>query len=291
MIRLRKQTKFIIIILVIAFSVYLGLRRSNLMNTFTMTKQPVDIEKAKKIFSNKKNSKKITLEYKVTNFDKIENSINEVLKSTSSKKLYADYQNRYRTYLMEIPDSSYFGILSELRSSDNVINENLQNAPGEGFETNIKANVKNQIIAKNRIQELINKSTSPERMKLFRIQLEKIQTKIDSLENQISQKKHNSENALLLLKVISDDPGSSLKSSIRTFFITTFILLIVMVIILFVFYYFILLMIKLMKIVGIRTSRGSSSNYNYNYNKNYGRKVKRVYKDKKNNKKNNEDKK
>lgn len=286
MIRMRRETKYIIIIMVIVISLFLGLKKSNLLNSFQSRKQIVENKEAKKIFNAAENKKKIALEFRMDDPTKIDQKVNELLAEGKIGMKYSDAKSNQKSYVLVVADSSYSVVLQELKEIHLPQSENLKTAPDDKYATNIKANVENQKISKKRIQELINRSTSPERMKLFRSQLERIQTKIDSLENQINIQKANKENNVILLTAFGKMTGPSIGSSIKSFVKTTFLVLIALVIALVIFYYFMVLMIKLMSILGIRTSRGSSSSYgsygNYNYNryKSYGRRVKRVYKDK-----------
>jgi len=82
-----------------------------------------------------------------------------------------------------------------------------------------------------------------------------------------------------MLSAIKNTKGNDvLRGSLTIFILTTIVSLILIIVGLIISYYIFVIMHKLMLVLGIRTTRGEGSNYNYN-KKGYGRKVKRIYKD------------
>lgn len=280
MFRLRKEIKLILVVFIILFSIYLGIKRSNLDKLFVQADVEIDLSTANDIFENSFNNNKIRFDYKVEDLTEINSLIAEINKTENTNILYSEIKSNYNLRVFEISSETSDEILTRLRSVVGISNENIQRTGPVIESTDLKENLNNNQIAKKRIQNLINDSVSPDRIQRFRSQLDVIQAKIDSLSIQKDIQKHNAEFDIIMLSAVRDFNGNAvLRRSINIFILTTFASLVLLIIGFIISFYIFVLMNKLMLTLGIRTSRGSGSSYNYNY-KGYGRKTKRIYKDK-----------
>jgi len=281
MFRIRKEMKLVLVVFIILFSIYLGVKRSNLDKIFIQADVEIDLSAANDIFENSFNNNKIYFEYQVEDLIEINSLLSEINKMENTSTLYSETKGNYNLIVFEVPAETSGELLSKLKNVVGISNENIQRAGLVLESTDLKENLFNNQIAKKRIQNLINDSVSPERITSFRKQLDVIQAKIDSLSIQKDIQKHNAEFDIILLSAIKRINGNAaLRSSMSVFILTTIASLTLLIIGLIISYYIFVLMYKLMLVLGIRTSRGSSSNYSYNYNKGYGRRTKRIYKDK-----------
>jgi hypothetical protein len=281
MFRIRNEIKLVLIVFTILFSIYLGVKRSNLDKIFIQADVEIDLSAANDIFENSFNNNKINFEYQVEDLIEINSLLSEINKTENTSTLYSEIKGNYNLTIFEVPVETSGELLSKLRNVDGISNENIQRAGLVLESTDLKENLNNNQIAKKRIQNLINDSVSPERITSFRKQLDVIQAKIDSLSIQKDIQKHNAEFDIIMLSAVKSINGNAaLRSSMSVFILTTIATLTLLIIGLIISYYIFVLMYKLMLVLGIRTSRGSSSNYSYNYNRGYGRRTKRIYKDK-----------
>jgi len=281
MFRLRRDTKYVIIILVILFSVYLGMKKSNLNNAFTRKQVRIDTSSAEKIFENSTTVMKIQMKCNVNDLETINSVLSEIFTREDVSIKLSETKRNHQMIIFEYPNTLRETVLSQLRNVEGFASENIRSIPSSPFNANIKENLKNNQLAKTRIQELINKSTSPDRVAEFRIQLDRVQATIDSLMSQNIIQKHNEKYDVIMITSIKQLAGdTNLKQSIKTFAVTTFVVLVILIIGLVFGYYITILLINLMTVMGIKTSRSSSGGYSYNYKRRgYGRKIKRIYKD------------
>ena len=280
MFRLRKEMKLVLVVFTILFSIYLGIKRSNLDKLFVQAEIKIDISAADDIFEKSFNNNKIRFEYKVEDMSEINLLLSEMNQMENTSTLYSEIRSNYNLAVFEIPADSSDELLSKLRGTIGISNENIQKIGPVIESTDLKENLNNNQIAKKRIQNLINDSVSPDRIISFRKQLDVIQAKIDSLSIQKDIQKHNAEFDIIMISAIKSINGNAaLRKSMGIFILTTIASITLLILGLIISYYIFVLMHKLMLILGIRTSRSSSSSYRYNY-KGYGRKTKRIYKDK-----------
>lgn len=281
MFRLRRDTKYVIILLVILISVFLGIKRSNLNDAFTRKQVRIDTSSAEKIFKNSTTIMKIQMKFNVNNLETINTILSKIFTKEDISIKLSETKGNHQIIIFEYPNTLRETVLSQLRNVEGFASENIRSISSSPFNANIKENLKNNQLAKTRIQELINKSTSPDRVAEFRVQLDRVQATIDSLMNQnIIQKHIEKYDVIMITSIKQADGDTNLKQSIKTFILTTFVVLVILIIGMIFIYYITILLIKLMTAMGIKTARSSSGSYNYNYKqKGYGRKVKRIYKD------------
>jgi hypothetical protein len=282
MFRIRKEMKLVLIVFIILFSIYLGIKRSNLDKVFVQTDVKIDQSSANDIFENSYNYNKIKFEYLSEDLNEIRTLFTQINETEDLSIMYSDIKTNHVLVVLDIPVEATEALLPELRNVAGLSNENIQRSGIIMENTDLKENLNNNQIAKTRIQNLINQSVSPDRIQRFRNQLDIVQAKIDSLSIQKDIQKHNADYDIILLSAIKSTNGNSaLRKSMQVFLVTSIASLLLLIIALLICYYIFVLMNKLMLVLGIRTTRGSSSNYNYNYNKKgYERKIKRIYKDK-----------
>ena len=282
MFKLRKEVKLILVVFTIAFSIFLGVKRSNLDKLFVQTDAKIDMSVANKIFENSFNKNKILFEYQVKDLKEMDSFLSKINKTENTNTLYSEIRGNYNLVVFEVPVDTTDLLLTKLRSISGITNENIQRSGINIENMDLKENLNNNQIAKRRIQNLISNSVSPDRIIRFRSQLDIIQTRIDSLSIQKEIQQHNSEFDIIMLSAIKSMNGTAaLRRGMSIFLLTTIASLILLIIGLIICYYIFILMYKLMLAFGIKTSKGSRSSYNYYYNKKgYGRKTKRIYKDK-----------
>ena len=281
MFRLRRDTKYVIILLIILISVYLGMKRSNLTEAFIRKQIRIDTSSAENIFKKSSTVTKIQMKFNVDEMKVINSALSEIFNMEDVSIKLSETKSNHQIIIFEYPNTLREKVLTKLRNVEGFISENIRSLPSSPFDADIEENLKNNQLAKVRIQELINKSTSPDRVSEFRIQLDKVQTTIDSLMNQnIIQKYNEKFDVMMITSIKQTDSSTNLTHSIRIFILTTFLALLILIIGLILIYYITILLIKLMAAMGIKTARSSSGSYNYNYkHKGYGRKIKRIYKD------------
>ncbi|MBC8416663.1 MAG: hypothetical protein H8E11_09570 [Candidatus Cloacimonetes bacterium] len=281
MFRLRRDTKYVIILFVILISVYLGIKRSNLNDVFFRKQIRIDTSNAENIFKNSTIIMKTQMKFNVNHLETIRTVLSEIFTREDIYIKLSETKEIYQTIIFEYPNSLRETVLSKLRNVEGFDSENIRSLPSSPFNANIKENLKNNQLAKIRIQELINKTTSPNGVAEFRIQLDKVQATIDSLMNQDIIQKHNEKyDIIMITSTKQTDSSTNLKQSVKTFILSTSVVLLILIIGLIFVYYITILLTKLMAAMGIKTARSSTGSYNYNYKrKGYGRKIKRIYKD------------
>ena len=282
MFNLRKEVKLILVVFTIAFSIFLGVKRSNLDKLFVQKDAKIDMSTANEIFENSFNKNKILFEYQVKDLKEIDSFLSGVDKTENTNTLYSEIRSRYNLVVFEVPVETTDLLLIKLRGFAGITNEYIQRSGIRIESMDLKENLNNNQIAKRQIQSLIINSVSPDRIIRFRKQLDIIQTTIDSLSIQEEIQKHNAEFDIIMLSAIRNMNGTAaLSRGMSIFLLTTIASLVLLIIGLIICYYIFILMYKLMLAFGIKTAKGSRSSYNYYYNKKgYGRKTKRIYKDK-----------
>ena len=184
MFNLRKEVKLVLVVFTILFSIYLGIKRSNLDKLFVQTDAKIDMSVANKIFENSFNKNKIRFEYQVKDLKEMDSFLSKINKTENTNTLYSEIRGNYNLVVFEVPVDTTDLLLIKLRSIAGITNENIQRSGINIENTDLKENLNNNQIAKRRIQNLISNSVSPDRIIRFRSQLDIIQTKIDSLSIQ-----------------------------------------------------------------------------------------------------------
>ena len=268
MISLRKSTQYIIIILIFVLSIYIGLRNSNLLKD-TGKAVKMDTSKTDEMFKKEMNYKKIRLVYNANDVPQATSKIDENLKQEGIIEKFSERKVGCYTTITEIPSAEYQTIIGKLRKISGLSEDIVKTEKSSVFDVNIADHISNKKLAKVQIQEAMKSSRiSPDTRERLMSQLNKVQTSIDSLNNQISLDKHNIENDLIYLTVIKNIRSSvSTKNKVKTFITTTVLLLAIFTAGMIILYYIMVLLFKLITIMGIRTTKesGSSSYYNYRY--------------------------
>lgn len=282
-IHLRKDTKFVIILFIFLVSIYVGYKSSHITRIFLPKQTTINTKEADKIFENAQNQRKITMKFCCKDDGQIRNTISDLTFMDDVVTKYSDSKKNYQLFILEIPNENIENEIKKLRQLPGLESEHISSATDIGVVTNVKENLDNYKITKNRLQELISKTTSPMSLAKFQADLEKTQTKIDSLNNFVSMQERLVDHDLLYISSINQSIGSTSIQKVVWKFVYTTILTMIFMILCFVLLYLLTVGVNnLMSALGIRTSRSSgSSAYKYNdYKSTYGRKVKRIYKDK-----------
>ena len=278
MLRLRNDVKFVIILIAILISIFFGGKRSGLLRAFSPQKITYDTKIADKIFNQSDNKRKISMQFEIVENNEISNVINDIMFKEGVTTKYSDTKDNIQLHILEIPKAESESTVSSLRKVKTLKKENIQTSPFSAFEANVEENIKNSTITKNRIQAMINRTTSPQSMANFNRQLEMIQTKIDSLNNLKTIQQHNDEFDLIYVSAVKNVTGEDrLGTAIKKFFLNTVIMMIFITIVLVITYFFFVALTKLMELLGIKAARsGKVSNYNYGYSRGK-KKIKRKY--------------
>jgi hypothetical protein len=278
---MRKDTKFVIVLIIVLISLYLGYERSNIKNAFFPHEEKINAKEADKMFSNLGNIRKAILKYDVANKTEAAQKLNDLIFSEKLIIKYSDAKDNYVLTILELPNEKFETVLMKLKEIDGLAVENILTGDKLADDESIQASIKNNEMAKKRIQELIDKTTSAMSINSLKQELEETQTKIDSLKSLTSAISHFNDHDIIYISLMAQTEGSStLKKASLEFILTTVVVMIILIVGLIIFYFIYVGLTALMRALGIRSSRSGSSNYNYNYNRSYGRKVKRIYKDK-----------
>ena len=288
MIRLRRSTKYFIVVAVFVVSILVGLDKSKLHKNFGEKKSNVNVTTASELFKKAGHFKKIKMSFYPKDYQAARKTIaNELGKKGITRKFWDSTPN-YMILVSEVPDSCSSEIISKLRNIQGLSEDKIYTDSDQDILINVEEHLKNKKLVKERIKsDLSNSNRRMTEDGIARLErsLSRIQTEIDSLSNQVEIHKRKKEHNLLFVTAIKQDTKSSMKHTIQDFILTTVVMIISLTIALVIFYFLLVGLLRLMKKLGIRTAQ-ESGKYSYNYNKYYGygsrnKRVKRIYKDKK----------
>lgn len=296
MFRLRKSTKIVIIILLIAAAGYFSVRISNIETIFSsgITKIKIDDRQADNIFQKLDNDRKIKLLYSTSDLTGFTSALNNIYAENNISPHYSNNTANYYVSIFDYPKTITDSIMTRLRNLQNLNNEFLESADPDKFEINIDDHIANKERVKRTLEKKIDNAIimSDERIDHYNQQLTNIQMQIDSLRNKKNIIADLSSKNLVYLQV-KNTPASGeyvLRTRrlklIRNFLLYFVAFLFISVILLIAVNYFLILLLKLMQLLGIKTARSSSGGYSYgsnSYRSKYSyskpKKVKRIYKD------------
>lgn len=283
MIAVKREIKFFVVFIMFIIAFIIALNKSEFAQSFSTSSPGYDFKDFETSYENKMNFTKIKLLYKVQDKQAVKQKLADIFSKYEMKILNRDDQGDYSVSIVEFPDDIYAEVMKEMRQIPGLEEEKVETPPQDNYLVNIEENLDNKKLLKETIQkELSSKfSLNPERVRDYNSMLSRVQAQIDSLQSRKKLMKMNQEQNLMLLKVVKKSSNKINLSLILARFWSLIkymlILLIIFSIILVILYLFMDLTMKLLRLLGVKTPRGSSS---YNYNSSYGRKVKRVYKDK-----------
>ena len=130
MFRIRKEMKLVLIVGTILFSLFLGVKRSNLDTIFILTNVEIDLSSANDIFENSFNNNKIKFEYQVEDLTEINTSLSEISKTENAITLYSEIKANYNLTVLEIPTEISDEVLTNLKNVIGLSNENIQSWNG-----------------------------------------------------------------------------------------------------------------------------------------------------------------
>lgn len=297
MFRLRKSTKYIVVIIIIAVSIYFAAKLSGIQNIFEtrISISKIDDERAEKVFKNAGNDKKIQLNYSTTNLKEFNNTLQKIYADFNINPLYANDTRNYYVSVFDFPDSLSDQVMTKLRSLDKLNQEFLETADPEKFKINIEDHIENKERVKRTLENKIDNAVllTEDRISKYNENLTDIQLEIDSLRNQQKIFKNLVNNKLVYVATVYQDASQQVTlrsrrmNMVKNFLIYFLIFLIISILLLIIGNYFFLMSFKLMRMLGIKTSRSSSGGYSYGGGNSYKsryyyrrpKKVKKIYKD------------
>jgi hypothetical protein len=179
--------------------------------------------------------------------------------------------------ILDISNDEFNEFYEKMTQLEGFLQEKIVNIETE-YDINIEEHINNKELAKNQLQALLKHSVIPERVEQYNQQLEDIQAEIDNLHSmKILQQKYKN-NTLVYVQIRKNiDKTTILLSTFKKFLIFTFGSLLILVMFVLVLFFIMDNLLKLMKVIGIRTSTGSKPYY-YSPKK---KKIKRKYRDNK----------
>ncbi|MCF7918352.1 MAG: hypothetical protein K9N06_00380 [Candidatus Cloacimonetes bacterium] len=296
MFRLRKSTKYLIIIAVILATGYFAVKISGITTIFNSSIPAIiiDDDHAEKVFEKLDNEKKIKMIYNAVDLKVFTRAIQDIYTKYSISPQYSNITGNYYVSIFDYPKEHSEEVMDDLRHLQTLNREFLASADPEKFKINIDDHIANKVRVKRTLEKKIDNAIlmSDERISNFNQELTRIQLEIDSLNNQKNMIQQLADNNLVYLVTtrITAPSDSVIQKRrfnlLKNFILYYFAFLIAGILFLIVFNYFFLFLLYLMRILGIKTSRSSSGGYNYggqSYRSKYyyrrPKKVKRIYKD------------
>jgi hypothetical protein len=293
MLSLKKTTQYIILFLIFGLAVTIGIVKSDLFNSFSPQDLSVDLTKVNKEFNSYSNMKKIKLIFHGSDPEQTIEQLKEIIGKHeietvfSEGKFYVDSQyftdinEFYFSRFYEFKSDSFNTIMDDLRNIGYLKEEAVTTGSAADYNIDIETRLKDQGFLKQQIEKKIAKASGTESMEKYQIQYEGMQAKIDSLNALSATMNHNKEYNLLSLTVIKRVANKNrLVKNMKIFLGTTFAFLAIFIFIGLILFLVMALGTKAMKSLGIRTSKGSSSSYNYySRYKPYQRRIKKKYKE------------
>lgn len=281
MIRLRRGTKYFIIVLVFVISVLSGLSRANLGKAFSPSRERIDVRRAEDIFQKADNNRKYVVEYGHEELEPIYKSVQSILDTNEIDTKIMEKRAEYFVAVFSLPNEMNNEIMNQLRGIEGFEQEKLSSPQRADFELDIDQHLQDRRLVKSRLESELTETRllSEDRIERLSNQLTRVQTEIDSLRS-LSQKRRVDQNRdLVMIKGVqkTTEQLNTFVGEVKVFSITTLITLVSLIVLLLVFYFIFVAVLQVMNMVGIRTIRGSSGGYNYSRS-GYGRKVKRIYK-------------
>ena len=281
MIKLKATTQYLIIVLIFILSVYIGLKDSQLLQK-SKPELTINNKQVEQIFNESINFKKIRTIYKTDNLEETLNQLSNIISEESMNDIYSIKKSNYFVGIYEFDTENYKKIINSLRSVKGLETERVEKKNNVEKFVNIDENIKNYKMSKEAIKaQLTSKAISSSSKRELRKELDRIQAKIDSLIYLPKFIEKSKKNDLLYISIQQNLASASTTSDkVKIFLKTTPLVLLGLSLGLVILYLFLILMIKLMKLMGVRTSSSGSAGNGYNnYYTRGKKKVKRKYKD------------
>lgn len=278
MIRVKAEVQYLIVVVIFILSVYVAVNKSGL-NKKETEKIDFDFSKTEKIFDEKLNYKKVSYSFQTNDLDKFYQEINQTLVNSNYEEIYSLRQGSFFVGMFEIPADDK-STVSSLRNISGLKSETAMKNNELKKMVNIESSLENYRNNKRELQDqLSSKAVSTTSKRQLREDLDKVQSKIDSLVYLPTLIERSKSYDLIYVTAIRDSNNNVSRKKIINFIKIFLLLLIVQLLGLVLLYLFLVFVTWLLKKLGIKTKRSSS---NYNYNNYYSRgqkKVKRKYKD------------
>ncbi len=277
-------TKRIIIFVILALSIYLGVRMSGFMASVP-PKQVVETKEAEHVFNNAIHNTKTMLNFTVNDFPEVVASYNDIVTQEGVRTLYHVGTRNNIVSVIEFSDNLYNDVISGLREIPGLENEKTETSPaatvsGIDIDSHIE---QNHALLRRYEERLTNQYLTTREISELHKEISNIQTKIDSL-NTLKSEKEKENN--LVMAVIRSDTGPRAPTGITRYInLSLFVLLsfVVVTICAILIYFGIEFLTKLAAILGVRSAKRSSRYGSYGKSSSYygyGRKTVRKRKPK-----------
>jgi hypothetical protein len=296
MFRLKKSTKYIIVIVIIVVAIYFATRLSDIQNIFNhkIAVNKIDDSRAEDVFVNANNDKKIKLLYSTSNLTEFNTALQKIYGKYDINPQYANDTRNYYVSVFDFADSLSDQVMADLRGLERLNQEFLDTADPDNFKINIEDHIENKERVKRTLENKIDNAVllTEDRINKYNQNLTNIQMEIDSLKNQQNIIKSLIDNKLVYVASLYQDTSQRLTlrtrriNMVKNFLLYFMAFLIISILVLVVANYFFIFIFKLMHLLGIKTSRSSTGGSNYggtSYKSRYyyrrPKKVKKIYKD------------
>jgi len=296
MFRLKKSTKYVIVIVIIVVAIYFAARLSDIQNIFDhkIAVVKIDDSRAEDVFENAGNDKKIKLLYSTSNLIEFNSALQKIYGKYNINPQYANDTRNYYVSVFDFADSLSDLVMADLRGLERLNQEFLDSADPDKFKINIEDHIENKERVKRTLENKIDNAVllTEDRISKYNENLTNIQLEIDSLRNKQNIIKSLIDNKLVYVASLYQDSSQQLTlrtrriNMVKNFLLYFLAFLIISILILVVANYFFIMIFKLMHLLGIKTARSSSGGSNYggsSYKSRYyyrrPKKVKKIYKD------------
>jgi len=277
MFRISKSFKILISVVIFIVSIVYALNTSGIIRKKTddITIDKNDIVKSQSYFEQASNINKTRIVLKSTEAN-IYKEIDEKLRSIPNLvSVFSVRKQKYGIITLEFPDSLKNEILPEIRKLGLFVSEDQEKQLPRYFDINIEERIRINEEQKKKLEEIVHTSNYDATVKNIGLQINRIQTKIDSLNGISEFQKDNEKKHLLQLTVLESSIHQ--KGNVKIIGDLVVNLLIAIAVQLFavlLFVLFLILFTKLLDLIGVKTIK-ETSRYGYD---SYNRKTKKIYK-------------
>lgn len=274
MIKLKKGTKLFVIVLILMLSVFFSYKFTHLGSILGSKSQALELNEPIEMFNESSVQKKVKVSYLSKDHKLTLKEVNKVIADFNLDTVISMQSNNVHSMVLQGSLMDFNEIIGKLRSLEGLEVERIFKNPNFKFDIDVDEHIQNKIATKIKLKDMMEKSSLPDRVKEFNAQLQKVQTSIDSLRSSKIKQSELKNDFIVNINIAQLRNIGLLNLSIIKSFLFTFLASLFGMFVLFlIFYYFAELFLKMMKLVGIGTSHGTTG-YQYNRHK----KVKRVYK-------------
>jgi len=276
MIKMHKHSKYVVILLIFFLSIVVGIKMSNLISILNVSND-LQLEEStlSKTVENLHYYRKLRVVYESIDINNIIPEIKKITPVEDISIINSERKKSFYSIILEVDNDKFDEFYEAIHTipdfeSESIFNDNL---PDYNIDIDEHINIKE--LAKGQLQGLITHSSIPERLTKYNNQLENIQVEIDSLFGQKTLRdKYKNYTLVSIFVKQSSVKNIDAVSALKKFLIYTSVSLILFIIFFTILFIILVYLLKFMKVIGIRTSATSSSNY-YSPKR---KKIKRKYK-------------